>query len=416
MKAKAKAKIKWDNCAYYINRELSWLEFNDRVLSLADDKNNKLLERLKFLAIVSSNLEEFFMVRVAAINQQKEDGLKVDTPDGLSFDEQLKMIRERVKKMLANQYDIFYNKLIPALKKYSIEIITKIKDLEKYEKYLFNIFENEIKPILTPISIGPTHPFPNLLTGRLYLAVALEPEPDCPELVKKSNLSFIEIPTNIQGRFIKIEKEQTYIPIEKIIELFVDDIYSGFKVKSKNIIKITRDADFDIDKDDVADLLKEVETNIKSMHQRDVIKLEYEKGLPTKILNTIIAKNKFKKKETFEIHGILNLNDLIELYNKIDSSELKDEQISPIIPTEFYDGNIFDQIKKKDFLFFHPYQSYQPIIDLINTAADDPNVLAIKQLLYRTSSNSPIINALIRAAENGKYVTVIVEVTARFDE
>ncbi|HON56517.1 MAG TPA: RNA degradosome polyphosphate kinase, partial [bacterium] len=187
MKAKAKAKIKWDNCAYYINRELSWLEFNDRVLSLADDKNNKLLERLKFLAIVSSNLEEFFMVRVAAINQQKEDGLKVDTPDGLSFDEQLKMIRERVKKMLANQYDIFYNKLIPALKKYSIEIITKIKDLEKYEKYLFNIFENEIKPILTPISIGPTHPFPNLLTGRLYLAVALEPEPDCPELVKKSN-------------------------------------------------------------------------------------------------------------------------------------------------------------------------------------------------------------------------------------
>ena len=407
-----------DNSQLYINRELSWLEFNSRVLAEAADKKNKLLEQIKFISIVSSNLEEFFMVRVAALIHKKETGAKVYTPDGLNIPSQLKLISESVKKLLVKQYELFYNRIVPLLKNNGIKIAFTVKDAEPWRKILKSIFEEEILPILTPISLGPSHPFPNLLTGRLYLAASLKPKPDNETLIEKSKLlSFVEVPTNIQGRFISVDKGHVFIPLENVIKMFIGRLYHGFEVESAHIIKISRDADFTIEEDEISDLLKAVESTVKRMHQRSVIKLEYEKGLPVMILNTIIAKNHLKKKDTYEIKGLLNLNDLMELYNKLDTKDMKEEPLLSLYKSEFeeYD-TIFDAVSEKDFIMFHPYNSYDPVVELINQAADDKNVLAIKQLLYRTSSNSSIIKALIRAAENGKYVTAVVELTARFDE
>nr|HPG31264.1 polyphosphate kinase 1 [bacterium] len=411
-------KINFGNSKYFINPQYSWLEFNNRVLAEALEKDNPLLERIKFLSIVSSNLEEFFMVRVAGVKKHKEAGItEGGSPDLIKPDIELKSIRERVKKLIKNQYVLFYKKLNPILKKQGVEILLNYESLIRYKNFLTEVFEREIKPILTPISVGPTHPFPNLVTGRLYLAVGLSVREETDKKIEKSNLSFIEIPTNIQGRFIKIENHNKFVPIENIIKMFVDQIYNGYDIESAHIIKITRDADFTIDEaDETSDLLHELETTIKQMHKRSITKFEYEKGIPPRILNTIIDKNNLKRNDIYQINGLLNFNDLMELYKKIDKPELKDSPLLPIFDSNFSGKNIFEDIKRKDFVLFHPYHSYEPVIELINQAADDAGTLAIKQLLYRTSSNSPIIKALIRAAEKGKYVTAVVELTARFDE
>ena len=208
-------KIDLNNSKYYINPQYSWLEFNNRVLAESFEKENPLLERVKFLSIVSSNLEEFFMVRVAGVKKHKDAGIiEGSSPDSIKPEIELKSIRERVKKLLKNQYLIFYKKLVPLLKKQGVEIIFDFESLVRYKTFLTVFFEREIKPILTPISVGPTHPFPNLVTGRLYLAVGLSPREEIGNVIERSNLSFIEIPTNIQGRFIKIETHNKFIPIE----------------------------------------------------------------------------------------------------------------------------------------------------------------------------------------------------------
>lgn len=405
-----------DSPKYYINREWSWLEFNKRVLYEACEKNNPLLERMKFLSIVTSNLEEFFMVRVAGLKKQSEADFVGNSIDMKSPAEQLKGIRKRVQKMLKKQYEILKEELIPKLEEKGIEIITSVEKLETYKDYLSAIFNDELLPVLTPISIGSTHPFPNLITGKLYLAVELSPIEEAYNFIEKANISFIQIPSNIKGRFIKIEDSSKYIPVENIIKLFVERIYNGYTVLSANIIKITRDADFTIAEEDASDLLKEIETTIKKMHTRSVIKLEYEENLAQHILKFLAERNYLNKENLYSIKGLLNLDDLFELYLNIDRADLKYEQSIPIPNYDFEEKDIFKIISKKDYIFFHPYHSYDPVVELINTAADDANVLAIKQLLYRTSSNSQIISALIRAAEKGKHISIVVELKARFDE
>jgi len=383
------------------NREYSWLEFNTRILSEAARKENPLLERIKFLSIVSSNLDEFFMIRVAILKNKKSSELNLSS------------IRRKVLEIKVLKQKIFKQEIIPALKTEGIVIITDLEDLKPYEKNLESFFENNIKPLLTPISSGLKSPFINLVSGRLYLAIKLKPTKK--NSIEKSHLSFIEIPTIPFGRFYRIPKSDIYIPIELIIRLFLKNIFPGYKVISNNIIKITRDAELDIQEDVASDLLKEIESTIKQMHRRSIVKLDYETETPNEIIKIITQKNNIDENDTYNINGLIHMKDLIQLYNTIDRKDLKFNTFNPILSQDLR-NNIFDIIKEKDILLFHPYHSFDPVVELVNKAAEDPSVLAIKQTLYRTGEDSEIIQSLIRAAENGKYVTVIDELKARFDE
>lgn len=405
-----------DNPKYFFNREWSWLNFNKRVLFEASEEQNPLLERLKFLAIVSSNLEEFFMVRVAALKKQKAAGSKGSSIDKKTPEEQLAGIRIEVNKMLKEQYSLFYKTIVPKLKEHHVELLLDMKSLQSYKNTLSYFFDSNIQAVLTPISVGPTHPFPKLVSGQLYIAVELKPNKDSNDKIEKSRLSFIQVPINIHGRFIRLEEQETYIPIENIIKLFVDRLYNGYDIISASIIRITRDADFSINSDAASDLLTAIESNIKRLHQRSVVKLEMESDISPTVLKTLTAKMELNDDNIYPLKGILNLKDLFEIFGKVNKPDLKDAPIKHIYPYDFNGKDIFKLIRENDRILYHPYYSYDPIIELVKKAAEDERVLAIKVTLYRTSSNSAVIKALIKAAENGKYVTILDELKARFDE
>lgn len=400
---------------YFNNREWSWLEFNRRVLAEAAEAENPLLERLKFTAIVTSNLEEFFMVRVAALRQQREASFQGSSADMRTPEEQLEGIRVRVKSLLKDQYQIFHGELLPQLEENGIRLLTGLEQLEPFGELLRTIFRNEIRPVLTPISVGPTHPFPNLVSGRLYLAVQLEPEASLDERIEKTDLSFIEIPVKMAGRFVRVD-EEVFVPLELVIKLMVPDIYTGYRVIEAGIVRLTRDADFSIEEDAAGDLLKEIETYIKRMHRRSVVKLEYEEGLSRKVVERLMAEGELDQESVYPIPGLLNLQDLFEVYGGLNRPRLKDQPTPPIYPPDFNGQDPFASIDEKDRLLFHPYHAYDPVVEMVTRAAQDSRVLAIKQTLYRTSTDSSIIKALVEAAEAGKYVSVVVELKARFDE
>ncbi len=407
---------KLDAPSNFINREWSWLAFNSRVLHESKEEINPLLERIKFTAIVSSNLEEFFMVRVAALKQQHNMGIKGNSPDLLSPQEQLQGIRKKVQALLKEQYRIFNKELIPALAQEGISILTSPKELQPYKEFLLSVFEQQAQKIITPLSVGPTHPFPNLVSGKIYLGLELEPNEDNPQVLEKSNLSFIQIPAGVLGRFVRIKGQQTYVPLECVVRLFAENIYNGYKILSSGFFKIARDADFSIDPDAAADLLTEIESKIKGLHKRSVVRLEHEAELSPVILSSLVKALDITEADLYPINGIMKLQDLFELYAKCDMPSLKDEIIDPIYPVDFSDRDIFEVIREKEPVLFHPYHSYDPVVQLVRQASTDPNVLAIKMTLYRTSSGSEIISALVKAAENGKYVSIVDELRARFDE
>ena len=403
------------NADRYINREWSWLEFNRRVLFEALEEENPLLERLKFTAIVTSNLEEFFMVRVAGLEKQRELDYGGSSPDRMSPADQLAGIRTKVRKMLEEQNRNFLDNILPALKKEGVTLLTADDDLDPFENALRSVFRNEILPLLTPISVGATHPFPNLVTGRMYLAVCMVPQEDLDDRIEQSALSFIEVPVLSSGRFIQLEPG-LFVPVELIIRRFVGDIYHGYRIKNASVVKCTRDADFSLQEDAAGDLLKEIESKIGSMHHRSVVKVEHETSCPQQVLDVLQSEYGVTGERRYSSDGLLNLNDLFEVYGVLEYPELKDHQLVTVLPTVFNDEDLFKTVAAGDRLLFHPYHSYEPVLRLMEQAAVDPDVLAIKQTLYRTSSNSRIINALVTAAKNGKYVSVIVELKARFDE
>ncbi len=408
--------IRLDDPRNFINREWSWLDFNSRVLHEAIEDRNPLLERIKFTAIVSSNLEEFFMVRVAAIKKQASLHVQSNSSDQLSPQEQLKGIRQKVERMVRDQYENFNKNLLPALKECGVNIQYNVKDLEKHRPFLHTLFQQQMKKIMTPISVGPTHPFPNLVSGKIYMAVELEPNAENPSILEKSHLSFVQVPTGILGRFIHIPETECYLPLGNVLQLFIGEIYNGYKVISSGLLKITRDADFSVDPDAVSDLLKEIESNIKLMHKRNVVRLEYEKTLSPKVLDILTKELEISKEDMYPINGILRLQDLFEIYSQCDRPDLKDEILAPVYPQDFVDTDIFQLIREKSPILYHPYHAYDPVVEFLDTAAQDKNVLAIKMTLYRTSNQSRIIEALVKAAENGKYVSIVDELQARFDE
>ena len=406
--------------AYYNNREISWLAFNERVLHEALDKRNPLLERIKFLAIFSSNLDEFFMVRVAGLKDQVKVGFtKPENKAGMTAKQQLGKISEITHTLVNLQDRTFQEHILPALKQESINLL-KMEQLTKEQKsFLENYFDEQIFPVLTPMAIDAYRPFPMLLNKSINLAVSLESNQD---LDNKQQLAIVQVPS-VLGRFIEvpfIDGTTSFILLEDVISFFSGKLFSGYKVVSVTQFRITRNADLEIHEEGARDLLHQIEKELKKRKWGAAVRLELKaEKLDKRILGYLLDELEINEEDTYYISGPLDKTFLFSFY-KVFASRRHDLAYEPFIPKPSSeiegDEDIFQNALKRDMLFHHPYESFQPILDFVSDAANDPDVLAIKQTLYRVSGDSPVIEALKRAAENGKQVTVLVELKARFDE
>ncbi|WP_461205150.1 RNA degradosome polyphosphate kinase [Clostridium sp. DL1XJH146] len=395
----------------FFNRELSWLEFNERVLQEAFNKANPLYERAKFLSISSSNLDEFFMVRVASLGDQVKAGFDKKDPAGLTAEEQLIKISERVHIMMEDIYSC-YNNLLSSMKKENV-IYKNEKDLNKTEvEFLKSYFENEIYPVLTPMVVDSSRPFPLILNKSLNIASILENE-------DKQTFATIQVPS-VLDRIVNLpskEKEGfNYILLEDIIKMFMDKLYIGYKITNTYCYKITRNADLSIDEEEAEDLLTEIEQSLKLRKWGSVVRLELEENFNESLRQILVNELDIKEEDIYISKGALNPSYMMKLGSYDKRKEFNFDKFKPIYHKALKSKNLFKAIKKGDILLHHPYESFDPVIELVKKAAKDPNVLAIKQTLYRVSGNSPIVAALAEAAENGKQVTVLLEIKARFDE
>ncbi|MDW4323299.1 RNA degradosome polyphosphate kinase [Staphylococcus saprophyticus] len=398
---------------YYNNRELSWLDFNYRVLQEAQDKNNPLLEQLNFISIFSSNLDEFFMVRVAGLQDQVKMGYdKPENKAQLTPKQQLDQIKLKNKEIVDLQYKR-YNELIDDLKQYQVEIIKPEQLPDDLLPQLESEFKYGILPTLTPLGIDAYHPFPKLNNKSLNIFVDIDTEDDI-------NSAIVQIPSLI-SRFYSFNKgdKQYIILIEDIITYFINDLFSGYTVLNTFTFRITRNADLTIHEDGAEDLLIEIERFLKERKRGTAVRLEVDgRQARHEDIVWIINQLDVHDNEVYFVDGPLDLTMLTDLVDHLSNKlkYLKYNKYVPQIPQSLGNHNIFDLSLKRDIFFHHPYESFEPIVDFIREAAEDPNTIAIKQTLYRVSKDSPIINSLKNAAENGKQVTVLVELKARFDE
>jgi len=406
----------------YINREISWLEFNRRVLEEALDKTTPLLERLKFLCIFSSNLDEFFMIRVAGIYDQIAARVFEVSPDGKLPEEQLVEIHKLSRCLVEEQMRCFREEILPELQREKIHIMT-YKDLsEEMVEDLRKYYYKEIFPVLTPLAFDPGHPFPYISNLSLNLAVIIK----SPE--EEEHFARVKIP-NVLPRLIrmdsinekcKIEFQKEgiikYIFLDEIISNNLNSLFPEMEIIESYLFRVTRDTDVEIQEDEASDLLQTIEEGLRQLRFGSIIRLEVESRMSKKVKDTLLENMELSEDEVYEINGPLGLQDLMIIYN-LPFHHLKDSSFHPQIPQVFEENDdIFSIIRKKDILLHHPYDSFNPVVDFIRKAAHDPNVLTIKQTLYRVGKNSPIVQALIEAAENGKQVAVLVELKARFDE
>lgn len=399
-----------DNPELYVNRELSWLEFNYRVLEEALDKTNPILERMKFLAITASNMDEFFMVRVSGLMDQVFAGSNKKDPSGLTPKQQLKAISQKVHDMVKKQYSCLNRSLLPILVDNGISFV-KYNEMNKEQKeFIKSYFNSTIFPIITPMAIDQSRPFPLLANKSLNLIVEMDTE--------EPTYAVVQIPS-VVARITELpsaNNQRQFIFLEEIISHNIDKLFTGFKVKSVYSFRITRNSDLTIDEDDSQDLLIEIEESIKRRKWGDPVRLEVEKGICQESYNFLKEKLELEEEDIYTINGVIDLTCWFAIASLSGCEHLCDEPLPPLPVLEFADCDIFEAIKKKDILVHHPYDSFDCVVNFVKTAANDPQVLAIKQTLYRVSGNSPIISALIQAAENGKQVTVLVELKARFDE
>ena len=402
----------------YFNRELSWLAFNRRVLEQAQSSCYPLLERMKFLAFVSSNLDEFFEIRVAGLIQQIKSGVVEQGPDGLDANEQLVQIESYVKKLLLEQNQCWKDSLLPELESAGIRFLNYRELNVREKKWVKHYFEEYIYPILTPLAIDPAHPFPQLINKALYILASLKQNNS---RKKDSKMAIIPVP-RILPRVVKIEvprknKDEVYIFLSDIIEYFINTLFQGYRVKSATPFRITRNSELYIDDEEVKNLLNKIEEELVRREKGAAVRLEICKGFDRKMLKQFMGALDLEEKAIYETDGPINPLRLMGVYDLIKRYDLKFPHFSPKIPKGFeLPELIFDNIAKKDLLLHQPYDSFQPFIDFIEQAAKDPKVFAIKQTLYRTSGDSPIVKALMDASKNGKQVTAIVEIKARFDE
>lgn len=397
---------------HFINRELSWLEFNNRVLEEAQDINNPLCERLKFLSIVGSNLDEFFMIRVASIQSLVEDDfLKID-PSGLTPPEQIQRISARTHRQVFDMYNCFNRSLKKALIKEDIHFI-RTNDLNDIQlDFIRDYYDNNIFPVLTPMVVDKNKPFPLILNKTLNIALLLQD-------TTSDNPVFgtIQVPS-VLNRFIEIpssETKKSFILLEEIIKLNLTALFDNNKILATGCYRITRNAFLDVAEDESEDLLTAVQLSLKQRKWGSAIRLEIEHGINPVLLRKLEEELEISTEAEYQISGPIDLTFLMKLSGLTGYDSLRYEPIKPN-PTPINGDDIFQAISKQDILLHHPYDSFDMIVDLVKKAAEDPNVLAIKQTLYRVSGNSPIVEALAQAAENGKQVTVLLELKARFDE
>lgn len=398
---------------HYNNRELSWLDFNYRVLQEAQDKNNPLLEQLNFVSIFSSNLDEFFMVRVAGLQDQVKLGYdKPENKAQLTPKEQLDQIKIKNKKNVDLQYEV-YNELINDLRQYQVEIVKPHKLPETLLARLETEFKVGILPTLTPLGIDAYHPFPKLNNKSLNIFVNI----DTPDEI---NSAIVQIPSLIPRFYAFNEGDKQYIiMVEDIITYFINDLFTGFNVINTFTFRITRNADLTIHEDGAEDLLIEIERFLKERKRGTAVRLEVDgRDATHEDIVWIMNQLEVQDNDVYFLDGPLDLTMLSDLVGHLSNKlkHLKYNKYVPQIPQSLGDNNIYDLSLKKDIFFHHPYESFEPIVDFIREASEDPETIAIKQTLYRVSKDSPIINSLKNAAENGKQVTVLVELKARFDE
>ena len=402
----------------YFNRELSWLAFNRRVLAQAESSDYPLLERMKYLAFVSSNLDEFFEIRVAGLMQQVNSGVIERGPDGLGPKEQLRRIQNIVKRLVADHYNCWEKQIMPGLEKEGV-LFSDYDGLTRNEKkWVEQHFEEQIFPVLTPLAIDPAHPFPKLTNKALYILASI----DDPETrIIERLMAIIPVP-RILPRIIKIDAPRrgnpsVYIFLSDIIQRYVKRLFQGYRVRSAVPFRITRNSDLYFDEEEVENLLKKIEEELMNVHKGAAVRLEISKGADPVLVQELLEAIELKPQNVFTVDGPINLLRLMSAYDLIDRPDLKFPAFTPYIPKELTSPErLFDQIKQRDILLHHPFDSFQPFIDFINQAAHDPAVFAIKQTLYRTSGDSPIVEALMEASRLGKQVTVLVEIKARFDE
>lgn len=402
---------------YFINRELSWLEFNMRILKEAKDKTNPLLERIKFLSITASNLDEFFMIRVASLMDMVHAGYTKRDISGMTAQEQLDAICLATHKLVELQYSTYNRSFLPQLKQKGIKLVGAFENLTSAQsKYVDSYFKTEVYPVLTPMAVDSSRPFPLLRNKTLNIGALIhdkKSEIDC-------DFATVQVP-DVLPRFVEIPsdkgEDRTFILMEQIIEKNIHKLFLNYEVISAFPYRIMRNADLDIDEDEAADLLMEIEKQLKKRQWGEVIRLEVEDGIDKRLLKILKNELQVKDDNIYKINGPLDLTFLMKVYGLDGYDDLKTPKYIPqLVPGLSLDSNLFDQIGKRDYLLHHPYQTFDAVAEFVRQAAKDPSVLAIKQTLYRVSSHSPIIASLAAAAENGKQVTVLVELKARFDE
>jgi len=415
----SKYEIKSKKSEYYTNRELSWLEFNQRVLGEAQDDNNPLFERLKFLGITASNLDEFYMVRAASLKDQVNANYTKTDIAGLTPSKQLSKISLRAHEFVADQYNTYHQSLLPLLHLNHIEIVPDYESLTTSQShYVDEYFAREIYPVLTPMAVDSSRPFPLLRNKSLNI---------CAWICDKKNpvdyeFATVQVPS-VLPRFLTIPNESssssavTLILLEQVIEKNLKKLFLNYDVVCAFPYRITRNADLSIEEEEAADLLTAIQKQLKKRQWGQVIRLEVEEGIKKKLLKRLKKELSIKEDDIFSVPGPLDLTYLFSLTSLSGYDHLKFTPYVPVIPANIQiNSDLFAQIRRQDLLLHHPYHSFHPVIEFIRQASVDDQVLAIKQTLYRVSSNSPIIHHLAAAAENGKQVTVLVELKARFDE
>ncbi|MEO6913505.1 MAG: polyphosphate kinase 1, partial [Candidatus Baltobacteraceae bacterium] len=407
-----------DDSSLYFSRELSWLEFNDRVLEEAIDDQNRLFERLKFVAIFGTNLDEFFMIRVAAIKQQIEAQVHRRSEDGRLPAEHLLSISDRLRTSLPRQMRLLKDDLLPELEQAGIKII-RIDELdEAIQTQLERTFDERMFPVLTPLAVDSGHPFPYISNLSLSLAVELE------EVTSEGvelHFARVKIPPTLP-RFVPVEPapegQRWFVLLEDLIAHHLDALFPGMDVRESYLFRVTRDADLDLQEDEADDLLAAIESELQKRRFGEPVRLEIERGMPEYMRDLLLEGLSLSEVDCYEIDGLVSLKDLWALINLPDYESLRDQPFTPAIPKRLIGvTDLFAAIREGDILLHHPYESFDPVVQLLAQAAEDPHVLAIKQTLYRTSGkDSPIVRALLDAAENETQVAVLIELKARFDE
>jgi polyphosphate kinase len=400
----------------YINRELSFLEFNQRVLEQAKDPRVPLLERVRFLCISCTNLDEFFEIRVASLKELQEAGAVQVGADGLSVGEQLKAIRTRASRLVEEQYEVLNDVLLPELAKNGVVFVSPEHWTDAQAKWLEAYFRREVEPVLSPLALDPARPFPKVLNKSLNFAIVVEGEDG---FGRNSGLAVVQAPRSLP-RLIRLPDElgnQHFVFLGTIVEAFVSKLFAGMSMRGCYQFRVTRNSDLFVEQEEVDDLLRAVEGELASRRYGDAVRLETAHDCPEEILSYLLEQFALTPDDLYKVDGPVNLNRLMALYDLVDRPDLKYAAFTPSIPERLRVGSdLFAALRAGDVLLHHPFQGFSPVADFIKQAAGDPQVLAIKQTLYRAGHDSAIVSALVEAAQADKDVTVIIELRARFDE